>query len=62
MAEQTISQEIDRNEAIIYRELKSPERIDKLAASLATIGVRVPGRDTAFFQAVVRQWLSGTLK
>jgi hypothetical protein len=35
----------------------TPEQIDTLAMRLGTIGVRVPGRDTAFFHAIVRQWL-----
>lgn len=35
----------------------TPEQIDMLAARLGSMGVKVPGRDTAFFQAIVRQWL-----
>lgn len=48
----------DEKEAEIYRRLQAPEKIDELALALATMGVRVPGRDTAFFQAIVRRWLS----
>lgn len=36
----------------------TPEKIDKLAVDLATMGVHVPARDTAFFQAIVSRWLS----
>lgn len=35
----------------------TPEQIDLLATGLATMGVKVPPRDTAFFQAIVLQWL-----
>lgn len=37
----------------------TPEQIDKLALALHAMGVQVPPRDTAFFQAAVRQWLEG---
>lgn len=36
----------------------TPEKIDQLAAALATMGVHVPPRDTAFFQAIVQQWVA----
>lgn len=36
----------------------TPEQIDQLATALATMGVRVPPRDTAFFQAIVQQWVA----
>lgn len=35
----------------------SPEQIDALALELYSMGVHVPPRDTAFFQAAVRKWL-----
>lgn len=35
----------------------TPEQIDRLAFNLGSMGVKVPARDTAFFQAIVRQWL-----
>lgn len=35
----------------------TPEQIDDLALELQMMGVRVPPRDTAFFQAAVRKWL-----
>jgi hypothetical protein len=47
----------DSEDAAHYRSLKSPEAIDRLALSLAFMGVHVPPRDTAFFQAIVSQWL-----
>jgi hypothetical protein len=34
------------------------QQIDALALELASMGVRVPPRDTAFFHAVVRKWFS----
>lgn len=37
----------------------TPEQIDALAFELHTMGVQVPPRDTAFFQAAVRKWLAG---
>lgn len=49
----------DVEEAALYRSLKKPERIDELAFALASMGVHVPPRDTAFFQAIVQQWLAG---
>jgi hypothetical protein len=36
----------------------TPEQIDALAFELHTMGVQVPPRDTAFFQAAVRKWLA----
>jgi hypothetical protein len=36
----------------------TPEQIDALAFELHTMGVHVPPRDTAFFHAAVRKWLS----
>lgn len=36
----------------------TPEQIDALAFELSTMGVHVPPRDTAFFQAAVRKWLA----
>lgn len=48
----------DAEEAAYFRRLLSPEKIDELALALGTMGVHVPGRDTAFFQAIVRQWLA----
>lgn len=38
-------------------ELVKPECIDRLALALYSMGVHVPPRDTAFFQAAVRRWL-----
>lgn len=48
----------DEHDAAIYRRLKAPEKIDELAFALASMGVHVPARDTAFFQAIVSQWLA----
>ena len=39
-------------------QLSKPEIIDRLALELSQIGVKVPGRDTAFFQAAVTKWLN----
>lgn len=50
----------DAEDAAIYRRLKTPESINLLAFGLATMGVHVPARDTAFFQAIVSQWLAGS--
>lgn len=52
----------DEKQAAIYRRLQKPEAIDDLAFQLTAIGVRVPQRDTAFFQAVVSKWLAGNGK
>jgi hypothetical protein len=38
--------------------LSKPESIDRLALELAYIGIKVPPRDTAFFQAAVSKWLA----
>lgn len=48
----------DAEDAAKYRHLNSPEYIDQLALALSMMGVKVPARDTAFFQAAVQQWLS----
>lgn len=48
----------DEKEASIYRDLHRPEKIDQLAFELGSMGVRIPSRDTAFFQAIVTKWLS----
>lgn len=48
----------DEKEAATYRALQTPEKIDQLALELGMMGVRVPARDTAFFQAAVRKWLT----
>jgi hypothetical protein len=42
---------------VAHRPLPSPEKIDQLALELAMMGVKVPPRDTAFFQAAVSKWL-----
>lgn len=39
-------------------QLSKPETIDRLALELSQIGIKVPGRDTAFFQAAVTKWLN----
>lgn len=49
----------DEKEAAIYRSLQTPEKIDDLAFQLSTMGVHFPGKDTAFFHAIVRKWLGG---
>lgn len=49
---------LDAEDAAQYRRLQSPEAIDRLAIALATMGVHVPPRDTAFFQAAVSKWLA----
>lgn len=51
-------QKQDEQDAAKYRDLQRPEKIDQLALELAMMGVRVPPRDTAFFQAAVRKWLA----
>lgn len=43
---------------VAHRPLPSPEKIDQLALELSMMGVHVPPRDTAFFQAAVSKWLS----
>lgn len=48
----------DEEQAAKYRALQAPEKIDQLALELSMMGVKVPPRDTAFFQAAVRKWLS----
>lgn len=48
----------DEREAERYRALQTPEKIDQLALELSMMGVKVPPRDTAFFQAAVRKWLT----
>lgn len=48
----------DEKEAAKYRALQAPEKIDELVLELALMGVKVPARDTAFFQAAVRKWLT----
>lgn len=50
--------EQDAEDAAKLRALHAPEKIDQLALELAMMGVKVPPRDTAFFQAAVRKWLS----
>lgn len=35
-----------------------PESIDRLALELSHIGIKVPPRDTAFFQSAVSKWLA----
>ncbi len=48
---------LDEEDAAKFRALQAPEKIDQLALELAYMGVKVPPRDTAFFQACVRKWL-----
>lgn len=48
----------DAEDAAKYRALQTPEAIDRLAFALYSMGVYVPPRDTAFFQAAVSRWLS----
>jgi hypothetical protein len=48
----------DAEDAAKYRALQKPEKIDQLALELSMMGVKVPPRDTAFFQAAVGKWLS----
>lgn len=45
-------------DAAKYRALQTPEKIDQLALELSMMGVKVPARDTAFFQAAVMKWLT----
>lgn len=35
----------------------SPEETDDLSLELNMMGVHIPPRDTAFFQAAVRKWM-----
>lgn len=51
-------QKQQKEDAAKYRALQLPEKIDQLALELAMMGVRVPPRDTAFFQAAVQKWLA----
>lgn len=48
----------DAEDATKYRALQTPEKIDQLALELSMMGVKVPPRDTAFFQAAVKKWLA----
>jgi hypothetical protein len=48
----------DEKDGAKYRALQTPEKIDQLALELSMMGVKVPPRDTAFFQAAVRKWLT----
>lgn len=36
----------------------TPAQIDQLTLELGMIGIKVPGRDTAFFQSAVRKWVA----
>lgn len=51
-------QKQQKEDAAKYRALQLPEKIDQLVLELAMMGVRVPARDTAFFQAAVQKWLA----
>lgn len=42
----------------IVDRLSKPESVDRLALELSHIGIKVPPRDTAFFQAAVCKWLA----
>jgi len=39
----------------------TPEKIDQLMVDLATLGIHIPAKDTAFFHAIVRRWLEEPL-
>lgn len=56
--EQKRAQKQQEEDSAKFRALHAPEKIDQLALELAMMGVKVPPRDTAFFQAAVMKWLS----